>query len=95
MIENDIQLIEKYIDGDARAFDTLIERYSKPVYAFIYRIAGNQYGTPHEIQDITQETFVKAWKKIKKFNSKKSSFKSWLYTIAHNTAMDYLRKRAK
>jgi len=46
-----------------------------------------------EIDDIVQEVFVKVWKNIKKYNHKQS-FKTWLFTIARNTAIDYLRKKS-
>ena len=71
-------------------FDTIINRYAQPVYVFVYRLTGNA----NDAQDISQETFIKVWKNIKKFDSKKgASFKTWIFAIARNTATDWLRKK--
>lgn len=88
MAETDKQLVSNYINGDGKVLEELINRYLKPVYNFVYRISGNKQNA----EDITQETFVKVWRKIKKYNPNKS-FKTWLFTIAHNTAIDWLRKK--
>ncbi len=58
------------------------------IYNFSYRFVGNE----KVAEDITQEVFLKAWKNIKKFNLEKS-FKTWIFSIAKNTCIDYLRKR--
>jgi RNA polymerase sigma-70 factor (ECF subfamily) len=55
---------------------------------FVYRLTGNQ----KEADDISQDVFLKTWKNIKKFDTKKS-FRTWIFSIARNTAIDYLRKR--
>jgi len=88
MDESDKQLVSSYINGDEKALKELVSRHLKPVYNFIYRISSSKQDT----EDITQETFVKVWQKIKKYNPNKS-FKTWLFTIAHNTAIDWLRKK--
>jgi RNA polymerase sigma-70 factor, ECF subfamily len=85
---SDGQLVVKYLHGDEKALEFLISRYLKPVYNFVYGYAGN----PAEAEDIAQETFVKAWRSLKKYDSRKK-FKTWLYSIAKNTAIDYLRKK--
>ncbi|MFA5747207.1 MAG: sigma-70 family RNA polymerase sigma factor [Candidatus Paceibacterota bacterium] len=85
---SDKELIEKYLKGDEKALEFLISRYLKTVYGFVYRFAGNE----QDAEDITQESFVKAWGSIKKFDRKKS-FKSWIFKIARNTAIDLLRKK--
>lgn len=71
-------------------FDLVINRYAQPVYAFVFRLTGNA----SDAQDISQETFIKVWKNIKRFDSKKgASLKTWIFTIARNTATDWLRKK--
>ena len=81
-------LIENYFNGDPEAFEALMLLYLKPVYNFAYRYAGDVASA----EDITQETFVKVWKNLKKFDRAKS-FKTWIFTIAKNTAFDFLKKK--
>src|SRR5581483_632357 len=87
-MSTDQQLISNYLSGDEEALKELISRYLKPVYNFIYHLAGNK----ENAEDISQETFVKAWKNLKKYNPEQN-FKTWLFTIARNTAIDWLRKK--
>lgn len=84
----DEKLIQLYIKGDEKSLEILIGRYLKMIYSFVYKNVGSQA----EAEDITQEVFVKVWKNIKKFDQKKS-FKPWVYQIAKNTSIDFLRKR--
>lgn len=85
---NDEQLITDYFSGDDDAFAAIVNRYLKPVYNFIYRLVGNA----QDAEDITQETFVKVWTKLKKYR-RGESFKAWLFAVARNSAMDFLRKK--
>lgn len=84
----DEQLVGQYRNGDQKSLEFLIERYLKPIYYFSHRMVG----TVHDAEDVTQETFVKAWKHLKKFDERKS-FKTWLFSIAKNTALDFLKKK--
>lgn len=84
----DQQLITLHNEGNPKAIDGLIFRHSQNVYRFSLKLLGNS----DEAKDITQETFIKVWKNIKKFDHSKN-FKTWLFTIAQRTAIDYLRKR--
>lgn len=83
-------LIERSKKDDFEAFESLISLYQKPILNFTYRMLGNI----EDAEDVTQEVFVKAYKGIKSFDGK-SSFKTWLYKIASNAAMDELRKRKR
>ncbi|MFH1111944.1 MAG: sigma-70 family RNA polymerase sigma factor [Patescibacteria group bacterium] len=85
--DSDIQLIINYLKGDDKSLEVLISRYLKPIYGFVYRFTNNIQDT----DDITQEVFVKVWKNLKKFDQTKN-FKTWLFTIAKNTAIDWLRR---
>jgi RNA polymerase sigma-70 factor, ECF subfamily len=82
------QLITAYVEGDREALEVLIRQYLKPIYSFAYRYVGN----PQEAEDITQETFIKVWRNIKKFDRTKS-FKTWIFAITKNTAIDFLKKK--
>ncbi|MFA5249407.1 MAG: RNA polymerase sigma factor [Candidatus Paceibacterota bacterium] len=84
----DKDLIIEYLHGDEKSLEALIAKYLKPVYGFVYGYANN----PADAQDITQETFLKMWRNIKKFDREKN-FKSWLFSIAKNASIDFLRKR--
>lgn len=83
-------LIERSKKDDFEAFESLVSLYQKPILNFTYRMLGNI----EDAEDVTQEVFVKAYKGIKSFDGK-SSFKTWIYKIASNCAMDELRKRKR
>ncbi|MCH7598087.1 sigma-70 family RNA polymerase sigma factor [Patescibacteria group bacterium] len=93
----DEQLIEDYFKGDEASFELLVQNYLKPIYSFVYRYVDNV----HDADDITQDVFVKVWRNLKKpvlslskgFNPKKGSFKTWIFAIAKNTAIDHLKKK--
>ena len=87
-ILTDKQLIQQYLKGDEKSLEMLIGRYIKPIYSFVYKNVGNQA----EAEDITQEVFVKIWKNIRKFDRNKS-FKPWIFQIAKNASIDFLRKK--
>ena len=89
MEKNDQQLIENFLAGDDASFEILIKRFLKTVYNFIFRLTG---GDASLTDDLTQETFFKAWKNIKKFDPEKS-FKTWLFVIAKNSARDFWKKK--
>lgn len=89
MIEQtDQQLIAAYQNGDEQAFTELVNRHLTPIYHFVYRLTGN----PHEADDITQDTFFKVWQHLKNYRTG-DNFKTWLYTIARRTAIDWFRKK--
>ncbi len=85
---SDQQLIANYLKGDGASLELLIQRYLKSVYSFIYRCVGNT----SDAEDATQEVFVKVWRHLKKFDQNKS-FKTWIFSIAKNTAIDSLKKK--
>ena len=84
----DKDFIRRYLDGDERALEALIRRHLRAVYNFVIRFTG----TTTEADDIVADTFVKAWKSIRRFDTEKS-FKVWLFAIARNTAIDVMRKK--
>jgi len=83
----DEQLVAGYLNGDREALNLLIKRYLTPIFNFALKYSKDKDAA----EDITQEVFVKVWKKIKKFDNK-YKFKNWLYVIAKNTCLDYLKK---
>ena len=88
----DKELIQRYLKGDTKALDFLISKYLKVIYGFVYKNIGGQPYNQADAEDITQEVFVKVWKNIRKFDQNKN-IKPWLFQIAKNTSIDFLRKR--
>jgi RNA polymerase sigma-70 factor (ECF subfamily) len=74
--------------GDNEAFRLLVEQHSRAVFRLAYRMTGNE----EDAEDIVQETFLKAYRQINKFDAR-ASFSTWLYRIASNCSLDLLRKR--
>lgn len=87
-MESDEQLAAACLFGNDKAFAELLERYLKPIYGFLYQMVRDQA----VVEDLAQETFIKAWKNMHRFDQSKS-FKTWIFTIAKNTALDYLKKK--
>jgi len=87
---SDAELISAYLSGDEKSLEILIEKYLKAVYRFVYPIVKNS----SDAEDLTQEIFVRVWKKITKFDRDKK-FSSWLFAIAKNAAIDFIRRNKK
>lgn len=83
----DQQLVSLYLNGNTNAFEGIINRYSQMLYRFVFRLVCNK----DIAHDIVQESFIKAWKSIKKYNFN-YNFKTWIYTITQRTAIDHLRR---
>ncbi len=83
----DIILIERLKSGDSTAFNLLINNYKNKLYGYLLRLCKDV----DTAEDLFQETIIKTWKGIKKYNEK-NRFSSWLFSIAHNTAIDSIRK---
>lgn len=83
-------LIDKCCSGDSSAFGPLIQLYRRRLYSYLYKMCGEKT----QAEDLFQETLIKVWGGIKKY-SERQKFSSWLFAIAHNTAMDNLRSREK
>ncbi|MFA6552134.1 MAG: sigma-70 family RNA polymerase sigma factor [Candidatus Paceibacterota bacterium] len=86
--KSDRELVTKYLNNDEEAISVLVNRHIKAIYNFAYRLSRNKL----DAEDIAQETFLKAWRNLRKFNPDQN-FKSWLMVIARNTAIDFLRKK--
>lgn len=86
MIDNERLIIKNVIKGETQLFNILINEYLNSVFGIIFLYVKNK-----EIsEDLTQETFIKAYKSVNTFKFK-SSFKTWLIRIAINTVKDYLK----
>jgi len=83
-------LVEDARRGGREAFAELVRRHERRVYAIALRMAGN----PADADDLAQEVFLTAWKAIGSFRSG-SSFYTWLYRIAVNASLTFLKKRGR
>ena len=85
---SDNQLVERTQAGDARAFDELVVRFSPRLYGLIYNMTASHEDT----NDLLQDVFAKAYRSIRGFQGK-SSFYTWMHTIAVNMTINFLKKR--
>jgi RNA polymerase sigma-70 factor, ECF subfamily len=76
-------------DGDSEAFQALVERHSRAVF----RLAHRMTGSPQDAEDVVQETFLKAYRQLSRFESR-ANFSTWLHRIAVNCSIDLIRSRA-
>lgn len=87
---NDQVLIAQSLRGDASTFEQLVKKHLSSVYAFAFQLVRDR----EVADDITQETFIKAWKHLARFDLEKN-FKSWLFVIAKRTAIDLWKKNRR
>jgi RNA polymerase sigma-70 factor (ECF subfamily) len=85
---SELELVRQCQAGQSEAFDQLVIRYRTRVFAMIYNMVHNE----QDAWDLAQESFVKAWKSIKRFR-RHSSFYTWIYRIVMNVTIDWLRKK--
>jgi len=83
--EIDRQLVERAQRGDKRAFELLVEKYQRKLARLLSRFIRD----PAEVEDVTQEAFIKAYRALPAFRGD-SAFYTWLYRIGINTAKNYL-----
>ncbi len=88
--ETDQQLVERVQAGDKRAFDLLVLKYQPKILGLVSRYVHDS----HEVQDVTQEAFIKAYRALPRFRGD-SAFYTWLYRIAINTAKNHLVSRGR
>ena len=85
----DGELIAKAISGREDGFEELVRRYQRPITSYVYRMLGNYDAS----LDVTQEVFIKVYNSLEKYSSE-YKFSTWLYRIAHNAAIDYMRRNS-
>ena len=81
-------LVDKAQGGDTRAFDDLVRKYTPKLYGLVYHMTSNRDDT----NDLLQDVFAKAYRSLKRFRGK-SSFYTWIYSIATNMTLNFLKKR--
>jgi RNA polymerase sigma-70 factor (ECF subfamily) len=85
---SELDLVRQCQAGQTEAFDELVTRYRTRIFAMIYNMVHNE----QDAWDLAQESFVKAWRSIKRFRGR-SSFYTWIYRIVMNVTIDWLRKK--
>lgn len=87
---NDNHYIKKTLGGAVNSFGILVEKYQDMVYGLAYKMLKNR----EEAEEVSQDTFIKAYKSLSRFNGD-SKFSTWLYRIAYNTSLDLIKRNAK
>jgi RNA polymerase sigma-70 factor, ECF subfamily len=88
--EVDGEMVRAVVGGDSSAYRALIERYQDRVHAVAYGMVQNR----EDAQDVTQETFVRVYQRLGSFGGE-ASFRSWMFRIAMNLALDAIRRRKR
>lgn len=88
----DASLMERILQRDSAALETLYDRYSRPVYSLVLRISQQ----PGSAEEIVQDVFLQIWQNAKRYEATRGALGPWLFTVARNRALDFLRlKREK
>ena len=85
----DGELVKTAIAGREASFEELVRRYQRPIAAYVYRMVGDYDAA----LDLTQEVFIKVYNSLARYRSE-FKFSTWIYKIAHNAAIDHLRRHA-
>jgi RNA polymerase sigma-70 factor (ECF subfamily) len=85
----DCDLVTRAIAGREDGFEELVRRYQRPIAAYVYRMVGDYEAA----LDLTQEVFIKVYNSLARYRSE-YKFSTWIYKIAHNAAVDHLRRHS-
>ena len=89
--DGDEALMAQVAGGDERAFERLLSRHLDRIHHYLWRLTGGSA----DCDDLAQETFIKVWLKARSFRPGHARVTTWLHRIAHNAAMDHMRKAAR
>ncbi len=89
VMTDDSEAIRRVLSGDVDAFRTLLGRYQRPVSVFV----GNLIADAHRREDIAQDVFLAAFRRLDTFDPKRSGFSTWLLTIARNKCLNAIKKK--
>ena len=90
MTRTDEELVARSKTGDTESFNQLVKRWERPIFALAYRTLGRE----EDARDVTQETFLRAFRALSGFKGD-AKFSSWLYRIALNLCRDWMRKERR
>jgi RNA polymerase sigma-70 factor, ECF subfamily len=88
VLNNEVESVSRAQRGDAQAFTQLVEGYQRPVYNMCYRMLGNA----EDAEDAAQETFLRAYKSMRRYDNSRP-FSTWLLSIAAHYCIDQIRRR--
>src|SRR3954470_18099270 len=83
----DAELVLRSLAGREDGFEQLVRRYQRPIVAYVYRMVGDY----DSALDLTQEVFIKVYNSLYRYRPE-FKFSTWIYRIAHNSAIDHLRR---
>ena len=86
----DYEFVQRAQEGETRAFDELVIKYSKKLYGLVYNMTSNKEDT----HDLLQDIFAKAYRSLRHFRGK-STFYTWIYSISVNMTLNFLKKRKR
>lgn len=89
-MNEDIKIINYVLEGKTDYFGTLMNKYHNEIYSFVFNMLGNY----DETEDLVQEIFIKTYNSLESYNFTKSAFRTWLYRIASNHCINYLKSSA-
>jgi len=84
---SDVELVASAIGGRENGFEELVRRYQRPIVSYIYRMLGDYESS----LDVSQEVFIKLYNSLERYSCD-YKFSTWLYRIAHNAAIDHIRR---
>ncbi len=87
MEANDAAAVAQVLAGERDSYRVLVERHSRAIFRLAFRMCGNE----HDAEDIVQETFLRAYRRLHQFESR-ANFGTWLHRVAVNCALDHLRR---
>ena len=87
---DDVELVSGALSGAEENFEQLVQRYQRPIISYVYRFL-NDYDAS---LDVTQEVFIKVYNSLDRYSSD-YKFSTWLYRIAHNAAIDHIRRNSR
>ncbi len=90
-MDREEQMIQEVLNGKTESFRWLIDRYQRPVFQMIFNLVHDRHAT----EDITQDVFISVYQKLSTFDPMRARFSTWLFTIARNKSINYLRKNKK
>ena len=85
--QSDGELVSTAVGGREASFEELVRRYQRPIASYVYRMVGDYDAA----LDLTQEVFIKIYNSLARYRSE-FKFSTWIYKIAHNAAIDHLRR---
>lgn len=87
----DRELMLRIADGDVRAFETIYDRYSAPVYSLAARVTGRRRAA----EEATQEVFLSLWRTAPSYDPERGTVKTWLLSVVRNRSIDWLRRERR